>query len=64
MYVYKGVLYLCIIHVFNRELEIRLEKQKATRNYIDEFLQKREEVCIVSVSVLLLFQNCILKTTV
>lgn len=27
-----------------RELEIRLEKQKATQNYIEEFLHKREEV--------------------
>ena len=27
-----------------RELEARLEKQKATRQYIDEFLKKREEV--------------------
>ena len=28
----------------SRELEARLEKQKATRKFIDEFMQKREEV--------------------
>ena len=28
-----------------REMEVRLEKQRATRKFIDEFLQKREEVC-------------------
>ena len=27
-----------------RELEARLEKQKATREYVKEFLKKKEEV--------------------
>ena len=29
-----------------RELQARLEKQQATRQYIAEFLQKRSEVCV------------------
>jgi len=29
-----------------RELEARLEKQRATREYIEEFKRKREEVCL------------------
>ena len=33
-------------YLFYREIRSRLEKQKATRQYIDEFMSKREEVSI------------------
>ena len=36
----------CIPHCC-REAEARLEKQKATRKFIDEFIVKREEVLCV-----------------
>lgn len=32
-----------------REFEVRLEKQKATREYIDDFKRKREEVSVATV---------------
>lgn len=43
----KGKMLLIVIMVkllLHREIEARLEKQKATRQYVQEFLQKREEV--------------------
>ena len=36
------LLYGCTLYY--REVEARLEKQRATKQYIEEFLQKREEV--------------------
>ena len=41
-------MYVCILFLImvSRELEARLEKQKATRRYIEEFVRKREEVSV------------------
>ena len=38
------LLYGCTLYY--REVEARLEKQRATKQYIEEFLQKREEVIL------------------
>ena len=35
-------------HHISREIEARLEKQKATQRYIEEFKAKREEVSLGS----------------
>jgi len=48
----KGILQLyqtCISFYFlTRELENRLQKQKATQRYIEEFKTKRDEVCYLT----------------
>ena len=38
------LLYGCTLYY--REVEARLEKQRATKQYIEEFLQRREEVIL------------------
>ena len=46
-----GNYFLCVSYYNNyivyRELEARLEKQRATREYVQEFLKKKEEVLYV-----------------
>ena len=38
--------YLCVCAgVCFREQEVKLQKQKATKEYVEEFLKRQEEVC-------------------